>query len=140
MVEYCRAAHASSARTDSVARAIPSASIRAVEGRPPAKEMMEGSADTRKSSSRNDTGARESLVAKWYCRILTPHLPDRTDRNIYAQGVIRTSFESDSSGDFFYNNRSINQLYDILFVRKKGRICISPVNAGRFMRSQRLRS
>jgi hypothetical protein len=37
---------------------------------------MEGSADTRKSSSRNDTGARESLVAKWYCRILTLHLPD----------------------------------------------------------------
>ncbi len=57
----------------------------AVEGRPPAKEMMEGSADTWKSSSRNDTGARESLVANGNCRVLTCHHPDRTDRNIYPK-------------------------------------------------------
>jgi hypothetical protein len=67
-----------------------------VEGRPPANEMMEGSADTRKSSSRNDTGARESLVAKRYCRILTFHLPDRTERNIYPQGVICRFHSPDS--------------------------------------------
>jgi hypothetical protein len=66
-------------------------SISADEGRPPANEIMLGSADTLKSLSRKDSGARESLVAKWYCRILTCYLPDRTDRDIYM-GVSSVDF------------------------------------------------
>jgi hypothetical protein len=88
VVVYCREAQASSSRTEFVALVMPSVSISAVEGSPPANDIMDGSADTRKSSSRNDFGARESLVAKWYCRIPTSHLQDRTGRNIYPGGVI----------------------------------------------------
>jgi hypothetical protein len=70
VVVYWSAAQASSSRTAFVARAIPSVSIREDEGRPPANEMMDGSSDTRNSSSRKDSGTRDSLVANLYCRIL----------------------------------------------------------------------
>ena len=64
MVVYCRAMHASSSRTSFADREIPSQSMSADDGRPQAKEIIDGSEDTRKSSSRNEAGAWASLRAK----------------------------------------------------------------------------
>jgi hypothetical protein len=63
----------------------------AEDGRPPAKDMIDGSEETRKSSSRNEGGTWESLRAKGKDMVLLviPHAmgKDKKQGNFHCRSV-----------------------------------------------------